>query len=283
VYNAADFVAGFVAECLPVQVVMTDAKPHLPKVASQLAVQDIGGEQEFIGSFDAMLRVRARIGASVWRRWDMCDGVLDVKMTGAAEPFGLNSPSMRRWLATGRLVMRAARKVKDSPVGKCAFVAWLIRRPRGPSFRSKGGREHAGSYAFLAFDAETLSSWDPKTSAPKPFLMLGDQIINGAKPESESVFAQPLAPPMQRMQGDPWEVFRSTKATSGWCTIHQFIDFFKLKGKGEIKSAAARWAKRLRDANCELKDEEPHGRARPFKKARVADLKRVYKLYKDEK
>ena len=158
VYDVAQFVSGFMAECLPAQLVATDARPLLPNVASKLAVQAVGDEKEFIGSFDAIIRIRAAIEeANAWRRWNMCDGAVDIKMTGAAEPFGLNSPSMRRWLATGRLVMKAARKIKDNPVGQCSFVAWLIRRPRGPTFSSRGGKVHGGAYAFLAFDASSTS------------------------------------------------------------------------------------------------------------------------------
>ena len=140
VYDVAEFATGYVAQCLPAQVAENDAK--LPGLASKLAVQSVGDEQEFVGSFDAVIRVRSAIERGPWHRWDTSYGAVDVKMTGASEPFGLNSPTMRRWLSTGRLVLKAARKEKGLLVGQCRFVAWLIRRPRGPTFSSKGGRIH---------------------------------------------------------------------------------------------------------------------------------------------
>ena len=142
-------------------------------------------------SFDALLRTKPTQGTSKRRHWHKRSGALDVKLTGSSEPFGLDSPTVRRWLATGRLVLRDARKDKNSPLRDCAFAAYLARRPKGPTYTSKGGRVHAGAYGFIAFDAETLTSWDPKTKVPKPFLMLGDQIIGGIKPESEAMAEQP--------------------------------------------------------------------------------------------
>ena len=48
-----------------------------------------------------------------------------------------------------------------------------------------------------------------------------------------------------------------------------------------MKYAAKRVAKRLREAECDLQNQHGGtGKARPFKKARVCDLKRVYKEYK---
>ena len=54
VYDAAEFVTGYLAQCLPSQVVESDAK--LPGLASKLAVQSVGGEEEYVGSFDALAR-----------------------------------------------------------------------------------------------------------------------------------------------------------------------------------------------------------------------------------
>ena len=46
VLDAADFVVGFLAEGVPVQVLETDRASFLPKNASKLAVQSVGGEQD---------------------------------------------------------------------------------------------------------------------------------------------------------------------------------------------------------------------------------------------
>ena len=272
------FVTGFVAEMLPAQIVLTDSKPSLPNAASALAVATVDGEQEFLGSFDFVVRMRSGLTRGTWSRWDGKHGAIDIKITGASEAYGLNSPSMRRFLIHGRLVLQAARKIKNNPIGACSFAGYLIRRPPGPVFKSRGGRVHAGSYGFAAYDVEALLTWNPETNvAPKPFLVLGSQLIAGACEETAALPAQVLPPPRRPAQVNRWELLRQQKAIAGWCTLHDFIDLFKLKGRGDIKFAANRAAKRLREANCELRDAHSgKGRSRPLKQARVCDIQRVY-------
>lgn len=279
VMDVASFATGFVAELLPAQVLLTDAKSVLPHAASKLAVASVGGETEFLGSFDLVVRIRSGLSKGPWRSWDGKDGVIDLKVTGASEPFGLNSTSMRRWLMHGRLVLQAARKDKHSPVGACSFAAYLIRRPEGALFKSRGGKYHGGAYGFAAYDVQALISWSPDTSAaPKPFLVLGNQLIAGKSEETAALASQVLPPPMRPAQVNRWDVLRDQKGVAGWCTLHDFVELFKLKGRGDVKYAANRVAKRLRDANCVLQNRHAGvGKSRPFKKARICDLKRVYK------
>ena len=154
----------------------------------------------------------------------------------------------------GRLVLKVARKIRNNPVGACSFVAYLIRRPAGPLFKSRGGRVHVGAYGFAAYDVDVLINWDPLAVAdPKQFWVLGDQLISGTCEETAALPAQVLPPPRRPGQVDRWEVLRDQKAAAGWCTLHDFIDVFKLKGRGEMKYAANRAAKRLRESSCELR------------------------------
>ena len=69
VLAAADFVTGFVAEEPPVEVVMTDARPVLPGVASALAVQDVNGEKEFLGSPQVRALVQTILSAHIEICW----------------------------------------------------------------------------------------------------------------------------------------------------------------------------------------------------------------------
>ena len=164
VRDVASFATGFVAKMLPTQVLLTDAKPHLPPLASKLAVASVEGENVFIGSFDLVVRIRSGLSKGPWRRWNGKDGAIDLKVTGASAHFGLNSSSMRRYLMHGRLVLMAARKIKGSPIGACSFAAYLIRRPAGPLLSSRGGKCHAGDYGLAAYDVQSLIDWNPATS-----------------------------------------------------------------------------------------------------------------------
>ena len=101
------------AESLPTQVVTTDMKPMLPGIASAWAVQSIEGEQEFIGSFDLMVKIYALRNAERKRHHGQ-EGVIDVKLSGSSEPFGLNSVTMRRHL-----------------IKKAARCPWPRKRTRG--------------------------------------------------------------------------------------------------------------------------------------------------------
>ena len=68
VVDTCDWVTGFVAESLPVQVSLTDLK--LPSAVSNLVVPG-DGVGEYLGSFDVLLRVRA---SSVYSYGLLCLG-----------------------------------------------------------------------------------------------------------------------------------------------------------------------------------------------------------------
>ena len=155
VLDAANFFVGFIAERLPVQVLATDLKPLLPKLASTLAVsREVNGEKEYLGSYDFLLRVHASSG--LWQAYNLQEMVLDVKVTGVARPLGVNSPTMLTILAHGHAVMTAASKQARNRIGACRLVAYLLRRPPGKTFH---GKDHEGSWALLVFDKRVLLIW----------------------------------------------------------------------------------------------------------------------------
>ena len=187
VLREANWVVGFVVESLPAQIVTADVKPMLPGVASALAVQSIHGETEFLGSFDLLIKLHATKNAE-WKKYHGQEGVVDVKLSGSSQPFGLSSTTMRRHLLKGREVLKAAKKDRCR-VGRCAFVAYLLRRPPGPVFT---GREkfHKGGWAFVAYDAQKLMGWVPGASnCPRPFLFCSDLLVEGSQLEPEAVHA----------------------------------------------------------------------------------------------
>ena len=270
--EAADFVSGFIAEELPAELLSTDLK--LPSIASALAVQDVGDEGEWLGSFDFMLRIRASRCSSPWHKYHRHMGVVDFKLSGTSENIGLNSRFMRRHLTKGRLVLRAARKQKGSFVGPASFVAYLLRRPRGPVYSGRG-RVHPGAWSFLAYNADALSNWDPDSrSTPRPFMHLGTLVVSGIAEESESLRVE--LPVFRGSQVDRWELLRG-QSSNGWVSLGVFLDVFKLKYTGLPKHAMGRVKKRLVDAGCAIKKTDPPvGRGHPPPLARVCDLQRVY-------
>ena len=165
--GAADFVSGFIAEEVPAEVMATELK--LPNVASALAVQDVDGEREWLGSFDVLLRIRASRRASPWHKFRREIGVVDFKLSGTSYNFGLRSARMRRHLTKGRLMLKAARTQRDCCLRSVAFATYLIWRPPGPVYSGRG-RVHPGAWAFVAYSADALVDWDPgSTSTPRPF------------------------------------------------------------------------------------------------------------------
>ena len=80
-------------------------------------MQSIAGEQGVLGSFDLMVKIYALQNAD-WKRHHGQEGVIDVKLSGFSEPFGLNSVAMRRHLIKGRSVLLAAKKNR-SRIGRC--------------------------------------------------------------------------------------------------------------------------------------------------------------------
>ena len=275
VLEAIDWFVGFVAESLPAQILTGDAKTLLPGIASALAVMACDGEHEWLGSFDLMVRIHAKQNAD-WKKYHGCTGVIDVKLSGASESFGLNSITMRRYIIKGRAVLLAAKKDKNSLVRKCAFAAYLIRRPPGQTFRGRG-RVHKGAWALVVYDAEKLMAWAPESSTvPRPHLFWGDLLEEGSSAEPEALKA-PLPPPMRVQQPTRWDTLRANHASNGWVDVVQFVDMFGLRLQGTVKHATMRVLKRLRDKSIDLQDSEAcASRGRPPKRARICDLRRCY-------
>ena len=271
VIHSVDWIVGFIAESLPARVLTPDMKPLLPGIASALAVQSIDGETEFLGSFDILVRIHAQRNAA-WKKYHNQEGVIDVKLSGSSQPFGLSSATMLRHLIKGRAVLKAAKQNK-SRVGRCAFVAYLLRRPPGPTFKGRGN--HQGGWALVGYDAKVWMDWDPSASkGPRPFLVWGELLVAGSHDEPEGLQA-PLPPP-RRVAATRWEVLVKD-AQRGWVDVQKLVQVFGLQKKGELKHATARAMKRLSDNDCLLIDSTKHdGRGRPPKRARLCDLKRVY-------
>ena len=118
--RSVDFVSALVAEELPAEALGTDLK--LPSIASALAVQDVGLEREWLGSFDVLIRVRASHRTSSWHKYHRCTGAIDYKLMGTSKNFGLSFTRMRRHLSKGRLVLKSARQQKRSSVGSAMYL-----------------------------------------------------------------------------------------------------------------------------------------------------------------
>ena len=270
--GVVEFVTGYVAEHLPAQVVATDLKPLLPNAASALAVMDVSGEKEYMGSFDLLLRLRAT-RPGTWRPYDNQLMALDMEMTGATSAVGVNSAYMRRIVEHGRAVMQAARKQRGCRVADCSIIAYLIRRPPGPTFQ---GRAHAGSWSFVAFEVDSLLAWSPTSQrAPNRIVTLGSLLVEGKGEEPDSLPRPPPAP--IRPPRDRWHILRTTHGHRGWCQVQDFVDVFGLQGRADPKHATYKACKRLREQGHQVKDKDlPGVRGRPKKCARICDLQQVY-------
>ena len=278
VAEVATDLAGYIAEHLPMQVVATDPKGFMPKAASGLAVRNVGGESEYMGSFDALLRVTAGAGG-VWRPYHQHEIALDIKITGASSCLGLNGVTMRAYLAHGRALMMASKRDKTR-LGECRAVAFLLRRPPG---RTIEGRHHAGAIGFCAVDTDTLLEWDPKTArqAPGIIVMSGGLLQRAATEEPLALLPPP--PPAVPMAHNRWNDLTPLQVRPGYVTAQDFCTVFNI-GVGNIKKGAERVLKRLRDdgygGNLQDWHKPGSGASRPFKVARVSDLKHSYPTLK---
>jgi hypothetical protein len=272
VFDAANFFAGFIAESLPVQVLSTDMKPLLPKAASALAVSRVvNGEREYLGSYDFLLRVHALKPGSVWAPYHLSDMVLDVKVLSVARPLGVNSPTMLTILAHGHAVMTAASKQAGSRIHACRLVAYLLRRPPGKTFH---GATHDGSWALLVFDKRVFLAWKPATSkkAPTRLMTQGRLIMDGDRDEVDLTL--PQIPVLKRPVRNRWQELALANP-NGRVTLADFIANFQMQGRRTLKSACGAVSKKVRDRGYKLTD-EVDGVGRPWKAARINDLKRVY-------
>ena len=267
ILDAAMFVAGFVAEILPAQVTATDLKPSLPHAASALAVLAPGSTAEYVGSFDMLLKIFAS-RAQPWKQYHGCEMALDVKLCGATSVLGLNGATMRAYFGHARTVLAASRG-QDNRLGKCQLVAFLLRRPAGPTAE---GAAHTGSFGFVALSVDALLRWDPRTSRqPPPTVVLSGGLLRRGS-GSEAV-ALPAAPPPARP--DLWADLARCCQQGGWVTALDFCKVFGL-GSKSLRKGTEGVLKRLREKEAELTDSTRAGVGRPPKMARLSDLKRCY-------
>ena len=279
VFECSEWVTGFVAEVLPVQVVSADLK--LPGGASTLAVRAGGATQsEYIGSFDMVLRVRGSSPdlSGIWRRYDKTEAALDVKLTGASKAIGVDSDYVLRMLRHGHAVLKAADKDTSSPLCACAIVMYLLRRPPGPTFN---GANHAGAFSLLVFDRQVFRGWDPKSAkSPKLLLKLGQLVTNGKSDGDACTSAMvPLASRVARAAQQPqdrWAQLPSLSSRRGWVTCLKFVQHFGKCGPSKAKDAAERVKKRMEKEGYEIQNADVSGKGRPPKMARISDLKRVF-------
>ena len=270
VVEAAAFVSAYVAEHLPAQVVATDTKPDFLTIASGLAVRSQGGGRECVGSFDLLLRMYS-VRSGPWKKYHGKEMALDVKLTGASGVLGLNGPTMRSYLSHARAVMVAARRGRCR-VGRCPLLAFLLRRPPGPTYE---GAHHSGAFGFVAIDVNTLVQWDPHTAAQAraAVVMHGGLLQRAATSEP---LAQPHVHVPERPRArDRWAELRQLSVRPGWVTTRDFCETFDI-GAANLKSSSGRVNKRLHEEGSELETWRSGSRGQPVKIARVSSLQRSY-------
>ena len=173
VVDAASFVTGYVAS-LPAQVVAVDSRALLPRSVSHLAVPADSDDGGFAGSFDLVLRMRAE-RSSTWRVYNDCEMALDVKLLGVTSALGVKSPTLMEMFRRGKTVLSAARALAGHRLAECSVVAYLLRRPPGPTFN---GVACSGRWAFVAVDVDVLLDWNENgAAAPRRFVTLGTSLV----------------------------------------------------------------------------------------------------------
>ena len=272
VLGAAAFAASYVAEFLPAQVVSNDKRSMSPGQASQLAVQRLGGgELDYVGSFDVLLRLHAR-SSSIWKPYDNTEMALDFKITGASSPFGLHGATMRTYIEHARRVILDARAQKLR-VGSCQVIAFLIYRPPGLTY---DGRAHRGAEGFLAYDAGVLCSWSPKAKKLPAYIVMSGSLIQSGKFEPLESTALPAAV-SRRSRRDRWGELGQMTVRRGWVQVQDFAMVFQVPPVQTLKKATQKVLERLRKAGCSVEDHSDGSqRGRPSKIARIGDLSRAY-------
>ena len=239
-----------------------------PDGVSALAVPSTDDQAVYVGGFDVLLRIHAK-RPGLWRPFDGADVALDFKITGAADPLGINGRTMRAMLEHGHAVLTAARAQENCPVGKCSAAAYLLWRPPG---LTRDGVRHRGAWGFVVLDVNTFMRWDPRSPrAPSRLATMGSLIVEGKGHEPEALPPAPArAEPVGR---DRWDEL-TRRSKRGWVTLHAFVETFSLVGRGDPKYAANRASKRLK--GCPFQSDDPQGRGRPPKMARTSDLRRCH-------
>ena len=270
--DAADFMAAYVAEALPAQVVNTDLRSGLPSAASRLAVRSRpGGDKDYIGSFDVILRLRAS-RQGTWRCYDGEEMALDCKLTGVSTTLGLNGATIRTYLQHAREVMQAARS-EGCTVGRCSLVAFLIRRPPGVTAE---GRIHRGASAFLALRTDVLLNWRPDARQPPRHIVLHGNLIQAGSDFSPDPLALNASTPARAPQRDRWAELGQCTVRAGWVRVLDFVRVFHLAGRQSEKKATEKVLKRMRANGNILDDDDSEAVGRPPKIARLRDLRQLH-------
>ena len=274
VADSARDVCDLVAAQLPCQVVETDLKKDLPNSVSSLAVKCADGSEEYVGSFDLLVRVAGAVG-SAWAPHHRRLMAVDVKLSGSSEPLSLSCPTMKTYLEHGQRVLKHARKAKAT-VAQCNLVSYLFLRPSGPKFN---GGVHPGAWGFVAYDVDRFLAWDIRSTRKlAPVVTLGSffRLDNAADPEGVP-FTVP--PRRQTVQRNRWEQLAQDGEKRGnvqYVSLNKFVELF-LRTKQNPKQQASKIGKRLRDDGCTTVDSSiHHGVGRPPKLARMSDLKAMY-------
>ena len=153
-----------------------------------------------------------------WKPYHGGEIALDVKVIGADCILGLNGLTMKTYLSHARAVIQAARK-EHARVGCCCAVAFLLRRPPGPTF---DGKHHAGAYGFVAVDVDVLLDWHPAKArqAPSTIALTGPLLQRATTEEAVS-----LPPPRPR---DRWADLQPLEVRSGYVIAQDFCVLFKI-------------------------------------------------------
>lgn len=272
VCDSATFATDYIAEFLPFRVTATDLKLDLPSAASTLAVRNIDGENEYMGSFDILARVAAS-QPGPWHPYNGSEALVDVKLTGASGVLGLNGSTMLAYLEHARAVMIAARR-DGGRIGACKVIAFLLRRPPGQTF---DGRPHRGAVGFVAVDVDVLIAWKPRaaTRAPAVIALNGGLLQRAATDEPLALARAP--PPARPPQRTRWDDLKLLAVKPSWVTVLSFCDVFHI-GPGNLKKGAERVLKRLRAADEEIDDHNVAGAngGRPKKMCRISALQKAY-------
>ena len=251
---------------------MVDTDVKLPQCASRLAVRAVGGgDKEFLGSFDVLLRIRAA-RPGLWRKYDGGELALDCKLTGVSTTLGLNGMTLRTYTQNARAVVSAARN-QGLRVGRCGLVAFLLRRPPG---HTQQGLAHRGGFGFVAFETDVLLNWDPTSNRPPRTFTLSGSLLQGGQDNDEDALALQRAPPARAPQRDRWAELSEAAVRTGWVKVTDFVNAFSLRGRASEKKATEKALKRLRQGNGALDDTDGGVVGRPHKIARLSDLKRLY-------
>ena len=226
-------------------------------------------DQEHLGSFDLLLRVfQTRSGA--WQRYHEKDVALDLKVTGYDSVLGLNGPTMRAYVEHGRAVLIAARREKLR-LGECSAIAYLVRRPPGPS---QTGTPCRAGFGFVAFDCDALVAWDPSSQRAPPHITLTGTLLQaGVVREPDSLPPAPL--PARPRPRDRWAELSVLEVKRGWASLLDFASVFEWGGASGRKQAGHRVGQKLRAAGKEVTD-FVRGVGKPIKIARLADLKACF-------